>query len=74
MRTIGVHALDLWETVLVRRVVLEFHEDNETTILAMHNGYSPALRHIKRTHGLCLRWLCERFSGEGFKLYYEQSA
>jgi hypothetical protein len=74
MRTVGVPALDLWETVLGRKVVLEFHEDNETTILAMRNGYSPALRHIKRTHGVCLRWLCERFSGEGFKLYYERSA
>jgi hypothetical protein len=74
MRTVGVPALDLWETVLEREVVLEFHEDNETTILAMRNGYSPALRHIKRTHGVCLRWLCERFSGKGFKLYYERSA
>jgi hypothetical protein len=32
------------------------------------------LRHIKRTHGVCLRWLCERFAGKEFKLYYERSA
>jgi hypothetical protein len=67
MRIVGIPTLDLWETVLGRRVFLEFHEDNETTILAMRNGYSPALRH-KRTHGVCLRWFCERFSGEGSKL------
>ena len=73
MRTMGVLALDRWEILLGRSVVLEFHEVNATTILAMRNGYAPSMLHVKRTHGVCLRWLHERFSGKGFKLYYERA-
>jgi len=60
--------------LLGRSVQLSFHEDNETAIIAMENGYSPALRHLSRTHGVCLRWLAERFSSPGISLQYERSA
>ena len=40
----------------------------------MRHGYSPALRHIKRTHGVCLRWLAERFRDLRCNLFYERSA
>jgi len=59
---------------LERRVVLEFHEDNETAIIAMRTGYSPVMRHISRTHGVDLRWLAAMFGRDDLKLYYERSA
>ena len=40
----------------------------------MRSGCSPALRHVKRTHGVCVRWLAERFSNPLYRLFYERSA
>ena len=40
----------------------------------MRHGFSPAMRRIKRTHGVCLRWLAERFRNPGCRLFYERSA
>ena len=74
MRTAGVPSLDLWERLLGRSVTLEFYEGNETCISAMRCGYSAAMRHLRRTHGVCLRWLAERFQEKNYKLYYERSA
>ena len=54
MRMYGLPCLDLWDKLLGRPAVLHFHEDNETAICAMRNGYSPALRHVKRTRGVCI--------------------
>ena len=73
MRTAGVPSLDLWERLLGRSVTLEFHEDNETCISAMRCSHSAAMRHLRRTHGVCLRWLAERFQEKLYKLYYEHS-
>ena len=74
MRSYGLPCLDVWERLLGRDVRLHFHEDNETAIIAMRRGYSPALRHIRRTHGVCLRWLAERFAQDAHDLFYERSA
>ena len=74
MRTSGLPSVELWERLLCRKVTLEFHEDNETCIGAMRCGYSAAMRHLGRTHGVCLRWLAERFHEARYKLYYERSA
>ena len=73
LRMFGLPCLDLWSTLFQRPFTLDFHEDNETAVGAMRTGYSPAMRHIKRTHGVCLRWLAERFARPGVKLYYERS-
>ena len=74
LRIAGIPCLDLWDTVLDEPVTLDFHEDNETAITAMRYGYSPAMRHLGRTHGVCIRWLSERFKQESYRLYYERSA
>ena len=55
MKSYGIPCLDMWEYLLGRDVAVNFHEDNSTAITAMRNGYSPNLRHVKRTHGVCLR-------------------
>ena len=74
MRAHGLPCRDEWDLLLGRRVVVNFHEDNETAIGAMRHGFSPAMRHLKRTHGVCLRWLAERFRDSGCNLFYERSA
>ena len=61
LRVYGLPCQDVWDRLLGRDAIVHFHEDNETAIGAMRHSYSPALRHIKRTHGVCLRWLAERF-------------
>ena len=73
LRTFGLPGSDLWDVLLGRRAVLEFHEDNETCIGTIKSGYSPAMCHIKRTHGVCLRWLAERFTESFCNLYYKHS-
>ena len=74
MKNYGVPCLDLWEHLLGRSVVVPFHEDNSTAISAMRHGYSPNLRHVKRTHGVCIRWLSHQFRRESWQLLYERSA
>ena len=74
MRTYGLPCLEVWDKLLGRKAVLEFHEDNETAIGIIKAGYSPALRHVKRTHGVCIRWLAERFRYPDYHLFYERSA
>ena len=75
LRTVGVPALDLWSTLFERPdTVVSFHEDNETAIHAMRQGHSPTMRHLERTHGVCLRWLHARFQQPHYDLQYERSA
>ena len=74
LRSFGLSCLDLWDALLGRSVSLVFHEDNETAITAMRHGHSPAMRHLSRTHGVCLRWLAERFRTDECVLLYERSA
>ena len=40
----------------------------------MRTGYSQALRHISRTHGINLRALHERFKEPWYNLAYQRSA
>ena len=40
----------------------------------MTQGYSQTMRHLERTHGVCLRSLAERFNDGTFELVYERSA
>ena len=74
LRTMGIPCLDIWSLLIGGPAVVDFHEDNETAIGAMRHGYSPALRHVGRTHGVCIRWLYERFKESAYRLYYERSA
>ena len=57
--------LDLWETILPRRVRLLIWEDNESTEQILESGRSPALRHLGRAHGVSLAWLHEQTAVEG---------
>jgi len=43
-------AMDMWDTLLQRRVKLKILEDNEAAIKAIAKGYSSKLRHMGRVH------------------------
>ena len=75
IRTHGVPALDLWELILSSSdLTIEFHEDNQTAVVVLKTGYSAAMRHIERTHGVKLRATAERFWKGDFHMFYERSA
>jgi len=75
VRTFGTPTLDLWSLLLAKPDLhLTFHEDNATAIIAMQQGYSNTMRHLERTHGVCLRALAERFHEPFYHLVYERSA
>ena len=74
LRTVGLPALELWDKLVGRPVDLDFHEDEETTGIAMRAGYLPVRRYTSRKHGVDLRWLASTFQREGVRPYYERSA
>jgi len=64
IRLIGIPSLQLWDCILgqgKRKMVAILKEDNEAAIKVMETGKNPTMRHMQRTHGLDLAWLCERF-------------
>ena len=76
VRMHGVPALSLFERLLglpQDKLVIQFHEDNATAVQVLKTGYSAAMRHIERTHGVCLRFLAERFTSPAFHVFYERS-
>ena len=58
-RATGLPLLDLWECILGRTVALIAFQDNESTVKIIRSGYSPALRTLKRTHGISISRLNE---------------
>jgi hypothetical protein len=74
LRTCGLPALDLWDTLLGKPTKLIFEEDNTSFIRIMETGgNSVALRHMNRTHGINLCWLAEVFKNRQVELRYCKS-
>ena len=61
LRLCGMPALDLWHTLLPHRPALLFHDDNQAMISVVRSGRNPTMRYLKRTHGVSVAWLHERF-------------
>jgi hypothetical protein len=62
----GLPLLTLWEVLCNKpkhSLQGQFCEDNETSAQIMRTGRNPTMRHIGRTHGICIAWLSERFKG-----------
>jgi hypothetical protein len=74
LRTCGLPALDLWDTLLGKPTKLIFEEDNTSFIRILETGgNSVALRHMNRTHGINLCWLSEVFKNRQVELRYCKS-
>ena len=43
-------------------------------IRVCETGRNPTMRHLNRTHGVCISGLKERFDEDGYNLFYERSA
>ena len=71
VRTEGLPALQLWDTIMQRPVQCQFREDNQAAIRVLETGRNPTMRHMGRTHKVDLAWLHERFTeSEQIKLSY----
>ena len=57
LRTVGIPLMDILDTICERTVDCIFEEDNQTCISTWKAGHSPAMRHLKRCHNICLRWM-----------------
>ena len=64
IRSSGIPLLDLLEAILGRKVTLTSFEDNEATEAIIKNGYSPALRHMGRVHGVSIGRVHECYYGD----------
>ena len=73
VRTMGLPALDLWETALRRSVQLTLIEDNESTAAIIRSGRNPTMRHLSRTQGLNVSWLHDLFSKNAFGVIYTRT-
>jgi hypothetical protein len=49
-----VPQMELWSIFLQRNINAVIHEDNESTITVVKNGYSPQLRHLAKHHRISL--------------------
>ena len=80
VRTEGLPAVALWEIIwqsaaglTVGPERLRFREDNAAAIQILKTGRNPTIRHMGRTHRVCLRWLHDEIS-RNYGLEYCESA
>ena len=73
IRTSGVPAMQLWDTILRRDAGLVFHEDNQAMIRVIKTGRNPTMRHLRRTHRVSVAWTHETFSSLSIQLLYEKT-
>ena len=57
----GLPAIELWEAILARTPPLHLYEDNQATARIIQSGKFPKLRHVQRTHGVSVAWLCDTY-------------
>ena len=57
----GLPALQLWDTVLGRKVIATLLEANQATMQILRSGKNPALRHIARARRVNFAWLSDVF-------------
>ena len=74
LRTMGLPALSIWETLTESSPRLLFHDDNQGMIGVVRAGRNPTMRHLERTHGISITSLHEHFSKDHFVLMYEITA
>jgi hypothetical protein len=73
LRTVGIPAMDLWDVLLQRDVVLVVHDDNSAMIQVCRTGKNPTMRHLGRIHRVSAQWLHERFKDPCYHLVYEET-
>jgi len=74
LRREGIPALQLWDVLLQGKRGLYVHEDNQSMIRVCQTGRNPTMRHLNRTHGVCVSWLKQRFDEPDYHLFYEHTS
>ena len=59
LRTEGIPATELWNTVLKRQVQLRLQEDNDACRTIIVSGKNPNIRYMNRTHKINIAWIHE---------------
>ena len=71
LRTMGLPAMSIWETLTGKSPKLLFHDDNQGMIGVVRSGRNPTMRHLERIHGIAITSLHEHFTRENYVLMYE---
>ena len=71
LRTMGLPALSIWETMTGKSPKLLFHDDNQGMIGVVRSGKNPTMRHLERTHGISIASMHEHFKKSNYVLMYE---
>ena len=54
LRKEAIPTIQLWETLLNRKMELKIYEDNQSAITTIDNGYSAELRHVLKTQNVSI--------------------
>ena len=68
VRTMLIPSLDLWETILKKKVLPIVYEDNQATAKIIRSGKFEKLRHVDRTHGVQLSFITEQLRAGRYEL------
>ena len=71
MRAMGVPALKLLQRILKKSPNFVFYDDNKAMIGVVRSGRNPTMRHLERSHGVCISWMHEMFTRDYMYLAYE---
>ena len=63
-----IPSLDLWETILKKKVLPIVYEDNQATAKIIRSGKFEKLRHVDRTHGVQLSFSTEQLRAGRYEL------
>ena len=62
------------ETARITDPNFVFYDDNQTMIGVVRTGKNPTMRHLERSHGVCIAWMHEVFQEGYVGLAYEVTA
>ena len=71
MRAMGMPALKLLQRILKKSPNFVFYDDNKAMIGVVRSGRNPTMRHLERSHGVCISWMHEMFTRDYMYLAYE---
>ena len=73
LRALGVPSQEIWRLFLPEPRLIA-HEDNMVTIRIVESGRNQTMKHLGRTHGICIGWLSEQLARQTFEIVYEPSS
>ena len=71
MRAMGLPALKLLQRILKKSPNFVFYDDNKAMIGVVRSGRNPTMRHLERSHGVCISWMHEMSTRDYMYLAYE---